>query len=246
MKINLERLNSLIEANGFVALRSRNPQREIRFTRASIADGLFEQLWIDCDGRAGDAVSAYAVVSTVRGLSLTKGMVELRLLHEVAQNSDRGWTMIAGDAQAADWELRLSRLAPAIVRDFAERAGSALLARTMSARTAAAQYAKKLVQLGGTGPACSTLLEQSTPEQGEVAERLVRQPGVLQIPDRFPLYRLATLTMALFGDEIEGRTKAFHTVNPLTDREVMWRIQFIVDWLDSIGGRPAPGSAHAP
>jgi hypothetical protein len=231
MKIKALRLLSRFRSDQGFQIAWLDRANEFAYVRASCVEGVFEQLIVKGAGKHREAIYADAAVSIVRGQVATKGLVELALLDELATDSERGYAIVRTDAQAIEWEKRFAELAPSRVVALAVEKGPQLLLQTLEARNAAAKYASLLSGERDLDELHAKLFAQATSDQRKEALRLTEWPGVLRIRGAENLYRTATLAIAIFSEDVEGRVDAFVGADPLENRELMWRIQILVDRL---------------
>jgi len=208
---------------------------EFSLVRPSILDGLFEHIVIDGAGKSGEAVGCDVAISLVRSHLGTKGMCELELLAELATDPERGWAIVQTTEQAQEWERRVAEIAPAAARALAQRQGPALLARTAAARTTVEAHLKQLPGVAELDALKAWLLGRLEADAVALARRLAAGPGVLQKAGAELVYELACLAIVLF--EVRSKGVAEAKLDPLGDRELMWRIQLLVDRLE---GRISP------
>jgi len=230
MKVDASRLLSLLGGKEGFALARREPD-EFALVRPSTLDGLFEHIEISGAGKSGEALGCDLAVSVVGGQLGTKGMCELELLAELATDPERGVTIVQTAEQAQDWERRVVEIAPPGVRALAQREGPALLARTARARAAVQAHLKQLPDTHDLDVLKRLLLGRLEPQRADVARRLAGRPGVLQKAGAELLYDVACMAIVLF--EVGNQASAEVKLDPLEDRELMWRIQLLVDHIEA-------------
>lgn len=230
MKVAASRVLSLLGSNEGFTLAGRDPD-EFSLVRPSILDGLFEQIVVDGAGKSGEAVGCDVAISVVRSQLGTKGMCELELLDELATDPERGWAIVQTTEQAHEWERRVAEIAPAAARALARRQGPALLARTARARAAVDAHLTKLPDAADLDALKTWLLGHLETDGVALGHRLADGPGVLQKAGAELLYEVACLAITLFEVRSQGLAEA--RLDPLEDRELMWRIQLLVDRLET-------------
>jgi hypothetical protein len=227
VRLDQETLRGLLQAQGFdTSWRSGN---DLGFVR--MVDGLYEHVVIGSAGREGDAVYANVAISIVQHRLGTKGMCELRLVEEVAGDAERGWTVIRTVDGSREWAQRVAEVAPRAATALAAEKGPALLARTAAARAAVEGYLKKLPDVADLEALKSWLLGRLEGDRVALARRLADGPGVLVKAGAELLYVVACLAIVLF--EIGNSSLSQVSFDPLEDRELMWRIQLLVDRLEA-------------
>jgi hypothetical protein len=204
---------------------------EFAFVRPSALPGLFEQIVISSAGRSGEAVGCDVAISLVRSKLGTKGMCELDLLAELATDPERGWTIIENAEQAQEFERRVGEIAPSAARVLAQRKGPALLTRTAAARAAVDGHLKQLPDVTDLAALKTWLLTGLDSDGAALARRLAAGPGVLQKAGADLVYEVACLAIVRFEVGNQGVSEA--KLDPLGDRELMWRIQLLVDRLEA-------------
>lgn len=233
MRLDQGILRELLQAGGFDGTwRSGS---DIGFVRPSTVAGLFEHVVIGSAGREGEAVYANVAVSIVQHRLGTKGMCELRLVEEVAGDAERGWTVMRSLEESRDWARRLAGMAPRIASALAAERGQALLARTAVARAAVEAHLKRLPDAADLDALKAWLLGRLDADGVALARRLAAGPGVLQKAGAEFVHEVACLALVLF--EAKGQRVAEAKLDPLGDRDLMWRIQLLVDRLE--GRKPA-------
>jgi hypothetical protein len=226
-------VQELLQAHGFDATwRSGS---DFGFVRPSTVAGLFEHVAIGSAGREGDAAYANVAVSIVQHRLGTKGMCELRLVEEVAGDAERGWTVMRSAEAWREWARRLAEMAPHAASILATEKGPALLARTAVARAAVEGHLKQLPDAADLDTLKGWLLGRLDADGVASARRLAAGPGVLQKAGAEIVYEAACLAIVLF--EVRGQSVADAKLDPLGDRDLMWRIQLLVDRLE---GRQKP------
>lgn len=229
MKLDQGTLRELLQVHGFdTTWRSGS---DLGLVRPSTVNGLYEHVVIGSAGREGDAIYANVVISIVHHSLGTKGMGELRLVEEVAADAERGWTVMRTVEESRQWAQKLAEVAPRAVSALATDKGPALLARTAAARAAVGAHLKQLPDTADLDALKTWLLGRLDADGPALARRLAEGPGVLQKAGAELLYEVACLAIVLF--EVRGQGSADAKLDPLEDRELMWRIQLLVDRLEA-------------
>ena len=229
MRIDASRVLGLLGREQGFALAWREPD-EFSLVRPSTLDGLFEQIVIDAAGRSGEAIGCDVAISVVRSQLGTKGMCEMETLAELATDAERGVAIIQTAGQAQEWEKGVARIAPTAARALAQREGAALLARTARARAAVEAHLTKLPVAGDLDVLKTWLLGRLELDGLNVARRLAKSPGVLQKAGAESRYEVACSAIVLF--EVRSQDLADAKLDPLENRELMWRIQLLADRLE--------------
>lgn len=208
-----------------------NRDNESALTRQSQTSGeLFELLIVGWAGRHGEAVSADAGVSVMRGWP-TKGLIETERLPEVDDDRDHHRSMVHSGTDAERWEASVARVAPRKCVECSVRLGPELLARTEPARLAVARYLSQLPSGLAARDARDWLYGKSSSEQRVAANRLRRWPGVLQVEGAELVYEVAALLVMRFASVAESQQALEVSADPLRTPELMWRIQLLRDRL---------------
>lgn len=185
---------------------------DLTFWRSSkVSEGLYEQVRISCSGASSEAVYAYFTCAVVNHGYPTKGLLESRLVTEIATVKERGWTIISSDDDARIWEDSLIDAIYSEFGEFVESVASPLLETTASARSSAQEYVSRL-------------------NDGEVsaeARTIANAPGICQVPGRFDLYEQAASCILEHHAMVEKET-SFDFSRPLFDLQLLWRLQLIV------------------
>lgn len=203
MMISVERLTTLLSPHGFRLIRRNNGCHEVVFGRRSYADDLTERIHIHAQGEAGGAVPARLAI-LVDGLA-----AEWELLTDLAENKERGWTIIDTTEKAIAWEKKLAEVAPARLTELAREKGPNLLARTEHVRSQARAYLAFLGEIGDAHALLPRLRAMATPEQNAEVDRLVQRLAVVYIPNGDPVYKIVGLTLYLFSGKTERDANRF-------------------------------------
>jgi hypothetical protein len=228
MKINASRLLTLLGEHGFVRGGKPNLGDSRSFVRPDTRPGLFQWATVYCTGKEGDTVVG-AVDVAVTSYIGTKGLVESRLLNEIAQVQARGWTIIKDAAQARTWEREFARIAPSRAAELATELGPSLLKTTAIAREAVRGYLGHVDQAKPLDEVLREFLRRADAAREAEAARLAGWPGVLQIRGMADIYMIACLCLVEFEKEVEKARESFVGQDPLRNRELMWRIQLLSD-----------------
>src|SRR5437016_441907 len=107
MKIKPKRIVAGLTLQGFQLGFSEEGWTEFVFVRKHGPD-LFERISVgqgyQRGGRVGDIVSASVECAITPGRTALKGMAEVECLTEIASDPKTGWTALAGEPDAIDWE----------------------------------------------------------------------------------------------------------------------------------------------
>jgi hypothetical protein len=227
MKINPARLLQLLAAAGYERGFSTGAVPSFSLIRPSAVAGLYESIVVDAGGREAEAVAAEVGVSVTK-VVMYKRMGAVRLINEVAENAERGQTIIRSKEKAIEWEQRLAAIAPDLSSAWAESEGPAILASNQEVRSIADAYAK---QLDSKMP-CSKLLEHlrsiASQHSVEVAENIFNSGG------RGPrgtedAYALACVAIVHFVGVVEPHRASLVSANPLCDPDLQDRIHQVAD-----------------
>ncbi len=227
MSISVARILSLIEQDGFVLVH-KNANGQSSFRRPDSQPKLSQWIIVDCAGRQHEAVVGSIATSVTKRISI-KGLMEMRLLDEIAEVEERGWTIVDSTEKAKEWEVQLARVAPLRAAEMAAEIGPEILDRTESARIAVGKYLGCLIDTADAGTQLQFLREQAEQSIVADAERLANWPGVLQVAGAEDQYLLATLCVLHFQRHVENPLCSFIGSDPLENDQLMWRIQLLAD-----------------
>jgi hypothetical protein len=160
-----------------------------------------------------------------------KGFMESRLLRELAEDQERGWTIIKTTSQATKWESKLVQSAPEAAARFEAEQGTALLERSKPLRECVNRYLQKLVIVDSSANGLLEIRKQADDITLGEADRLMASVAIQQIPKCEELYELACLCVLRYSLEVEGPGVSYFGQDPLENVALMWRIQLLVDKL---------------
>lgn len=227
MSISVARIRSILEQDGFV-LVGNNTSGQSSFRRTASQSHLFEWIIVDCAGRQHEAVVG-SIATSVTKCILTKGLMEMRLLDEIAGIEERGWTIVDSIRHAKEWEAQLAKVAPMRSAEMATEVGPDILERTKLARIAVGKYLGSLTHMEDVDIQLKLLRGQAKQYIVADAERLANWPGVLQVAGAEAQYLLATLCVLYFQRHVEDESFTFMGSDPLENDQLMWRIQLLAD-----------------
>ncbi|MBI3723852.1 RHS repeat-associated core domain-containing protein, partial [bacterium] len=180
--------------------------------------------------RRGDSAYAVVWVTVVREQCSTKGLVEDRLVKEIAAEKS-GWTFFPTTEAAKAWERRLASIAPKMARDLAVEKGPEVLERTAAARDAVARYLRFLGGFESPWQARAALSTDMSDADQREAARLAEFAGVLKVRGAGDQYAAACTAIVKHAATVEETPMPFRGVSPLDERNLMWRIQLLTDAL---------------
>lgn len=225
MKVKQQRLLAPLDAHGFTPGLRTYTVPSFTFVRRSESADLFESIIIEAQGKNGEAVIASVGVAVTRTV-MYKVMGDVRLLLEMAEVKDRGWTIISTEDKAKQWEEELVRTAPSLAREWAKSEGESILAGTQEARSAVRKYLERLHPVG---------------DLKELNERLRRSANARTLSESDRMYSggvegtetahdIACLAVLLFSEELENG-KSYFGCSSLDDTSLMQRIAILADRL---------------
>ena len=226
--INHERLLTLLEPVGFELVWLSSIERMGEFSRKSAEAGAYEFLVYRCHGRRGHAVGGLLRLSVTRRVA-GHGMLESRVLSDVAEDADRGWTMIRSATHAREWEHRFAEVGPKAVVQFSQEIAPELVRRTAAARRASTVYLRRIDSGRGLWRRIRELQERVGPECVLEAERMARSAMFWRGAEDH--YEVACLGILAYEGEVEPAERSWRGEDPRTCPQLMWRIQFIADEL---------------
>src|SRR5207248_1369102 len=106
------RLLSSLEQHGFNSGPGLSSQDSFTFVRKSKAPDLFEWIFIEASGKRSEAVVASVATSLTSTILDRRGLAVEHLLMEIAEDQERGWSIVESQAEAREWESRLVGVAP--------------------------------------------------------------------------------------------------------------------------------------
>jgi hypothetical protein len=227
--ISAERLLTLLHPLNFRQGLATRAAGSLTFVRRSSLSELFDSIIVDCQGRNGEAVYASVGISATRTV-MYKVLGDVRLIEVLADNKDRGWTVIDDANQAKYWERRLAAVAQQEVADWAAQVGPRILEQTRNARAAAVQYLERLRHAGGADEVLKQLQARASQRTADAAKRLFESPGGSGVAGTESAYRAACYALMLDAKEVE--VAEYLTVDSAaTNVEVMMRIHLLADRL---------------
>jgi hypothetical protein len=123
----------MLREHGFTYGPESRTSDDLIFTRPSHISDLFESIIVSCQGKRGEAVYASVGVSVTNEVAY-KIFGDVKLLEELAEDSERGWTIIEDGIKARKWESRLAALGPVRAKEWADVRGPRLLEETIQLR----------------------------------------------------------------------------------------------------------------
>jgi hypothetical protein len=148
MKVDIGRLCDLLGRSGFAY--HRVPNEHPCLVRRSVISGLFEAIVVRASGKHGEAVYAYAVTSITQ-TPMFKTLGKARIITEIAEVAERGWTIIRNRRDAIKWEEDLGAVADRIASNWSQNVVSSLLEETEQLRQLAAECITNRVNTHGSG-----------------------------------------------------------------------------------------------
>jgi hypothetical protein len=205
--------------------------RTLVMARASFASGLYESITVQSAGQKSHVVQARIGVWFGR-----HGIVcgQSRLLTELAPHSRTGILMVRDAEAARRAECRIAHLAPSAVEIYARNFGLQLLARLSKLKPHVEGYLRRIGG-GDVTRNLSRVNALANADQIEFARRLLEIPGVQRTSAPVE-YRLAALSLAVFGEEVEGNDLPF-LYQAMKGAPLMLRLQLIVHQLIENGDR---------
>jgi hypothetical protein len=231
MSVSPDRLRELLAADGFKPIWVDTLFGSFRFGRIGSFPGLFEQVWINTQGKTQEAVTASVAVSVVNSNTATRGLFEERHLSEVDTHEFRAYSNIENKEDALAWEKRLGQVASDAVLACARAQAQGLLQRTARVRDLIDRYESTIGSNESLDNLETLLKRKATAEQLQAAAKLAEWPGVCQFRGGQVLYEIACLMLILFAEKVEAKPDFFAKSDPLLELEVMWRIQVLTDRL---------------
>ena len=199
--------------------------RDVTFERLSELDGLFESIKIKFVGKRSERAGVWIGVAVVPAWLITKGLIELELMLETADDLERGVADVEAEDSLRRFERRLAEAGPARVADLVRRRGSAILERTEKVRSISESYAaeiQKLVTASSPSGAVAEVRALLGPSMSVHVTRLAN--CITADSGARGIYELAACALIIFGVAIEKRD--FSTADSV-ETEVRWRMSLI-------------------
>jgi hypothetical protein len=226
IKVRPSRLLSSLAQYGFVAGPELSGQDSFTFVRRAKMPDLFEWIFVEASGKRSEAVVALVATSLTSKILDRRNLAEECLLTEIAQDQERGWTIVETQADAREWESQLVARGPLRAEQLTTERGEKLLQRTKKARQAVKRY---LAHVNLTKPLAAQIAElrpNADPKQLGVAERLASWWGCEE-----DIFALAWLCIVSFEGQVEETPQSFAEQNPNFNSELLCRIELIADAL---------------
>ena len=214
MKVRQNRLLARLKEHGFASGPESRTSDDLIFTRPSHIPGLFESIIVGCQGKRGEAVHASVGTAVTRQV-MYKVLGDVKLLEELAENQERGWTIIEDDGKAREWEGRLAQIGPLRAREWAEAGGPKVLHDTAEVRAAADRYFTLVNPTNDLAQVLSNLKQTSSKRIADEAERFHACPILSGTTGTETAYQVACYLIARHSEELEG--KSVLGCNPMDD-----------------------------
>jgi hypothetical protein len=228
MKVRPDRLLALLKEHGFTHGTRTYTVDSFTFVRQSFTDDLFESIVVESQGKHGEAVYASVGVAVTRTVTY-KVLGDVHLLEELAENVERGWTIITDENRAKQWESQLARIGASRARQWAQARGPAILKNTEDTRVAVKKYLARLQPATALSELLASIKRRSSPQIVADAERLCDCPGASGVEGTELAHELACYAILCFSEELEG--KSFRGIKPFDDSGLMDRIILLADRL---------------
>lgn len=223
-------MTDLLSEAGFKVGRANEVEPSVSFTRLR-EDQVYELIRCSFAGKKREAAVCRIGASVTRVVEL-KGLSENELLLDVAQNRERGWTIVERDQQLGEWAKSVASVGVPSVRRFADRVAAELLGRTECARVKASRCFSELKGLGAPSEVYQLLMNSSSRAELDLSQRLSEWPGVMQISGSEFEYRLACLAVVKIVRRNDLPDPSNVEDMPLQNPQLMWEIQLMADrWL---------------
>jgi hypothetical protein len=227
IKVKPSRLLSQLSSHGFATGPTLPAQDSFTFVRQASRPALFEWIVVEASGKKSEAVYASVATGLTRWM-VGRSLAEEALLMELAENQERGWSIIKTDAAARDWESRLvSAALPNLERITLER-GVPLLERTEQLRRAVSAYTARLDLTKPMPDLAGALNQHADPKLLGVAQRAAWDVGLDE-----DTYGLAWLCIISYEKVVEEQPTSFFRQNPYTNPELLSRLHLVADWIVS-------------
>jgi hypothetical protein len=241
IKVRPSRLLVHLERDRFVSGPTLLSQDSFTFVRETSDPDLFEWIIVEASGKASEAVCASIGIALTRTILMRDDSISHETpLFEIAENQERGWTIIETTSAARAWESKLTALAPRAVECLTlERAGD-LLRRTNYLRRVVKKYISILDLSVPLSFQISHFRKAHDAKLSGVARRLAWGVAVRQASDiaqrlawvdSEDIYELAWLCIATNETTEEEEPMNFSHQNPNSNSDLMWRIHLIADWI---------------
>ncbi len=237
--INASRLLEILAPQRFQLAWERWSGRQFNFdfVRSSLANGVFEHIEIDSQGKRGEAVFCRVWVSPLKGHRVhikPSPDVDEPLLEICDCLPDRAYSLIECASAARSWELRVGSIAPPRVSNLAQKHAQEIADQTEAPRRAAVQYVDRIRQISDE-PVMQYLANQlrsrATPDQEHEASRLGELARVPPLNDVNDAIECAAIAIALFGPVVDGEHGGFRGESPSRNQGLRLRLHITADRL---------------
>lgn len=224
MKVKAHRLLDGLRGVGFALGFPTYGADSYTFIRSSINDSLYESIIVEAQGRNYEAVYASVGVSVTKTV-MYKGLGDVKVLDEIAEDLERGWTIIVDDSKAREWEANLVRVGPERASEWARLRGNSILKDTEDIRNAIGKY----LAIVGPFKDAEQLSQKVRQQSASCIVELANHLHVGGVPGKEDTYQLASLIILRYSEEAEKRS--FLGTNPIHDLCLMDRIKLLADRL---------------
>jgi hypothetical protein len=197
------RLFRELEKHGFRSGRGMCAANSFNFIRPSLLEGLWESIIVNGQGKHGEAVYA-SVGSSVTSTVMYKEFGVVHPLLELAEVTERGWTIIETDSKALAWENELIAIGPQRAREWTTKNGPDLLRNTEQARQHVNEYLSHLKLVGNLEDVLTTFRATLSPPISDEYERISRSPGTSGALGTELAYELASYAILTFSLDVEN------------------------------------------
>lgn len=228
MKVRHKRLAKLLMGHGFTSVSRSQVSHGWTFVRPSHINELFESIIVESQGKRNEAVYASVGLAVTQTVTY-KELGDVQLLEELAEEPQRGWTIIDDDSKAKLWEQKLAAVGPVRAAQLAETLGKQLLQSTAPLRAIVKKYSDCLSRQMPLSQSLGLLKRNCNSEFVMEAQRLVDCPLFESEGLKALCYQLACHVISCNSATVESRSFIGH--DPEYDIELLDRIELLADRL---------------
>jgi len=224
MKVKADRLVVPLKEHGFCRGYPTYAKDSFTFVRSRSYGELYESIIVESQGSEDEAVYASVGVSLTRTV-MYKVLGDVKLLDELAEDRERGWTIIRDVEKARKWERELVRIGPRRACEWAEFREKFLLESTEEVRTAVRKYLTIVEPIIDIDHSYQRVFESCDDQIVDEAKR-IEVGGVLG--ER--VYQLACLIILRHSEQAENG-RSFLGCNAALDTDFTDRVKILADKL---------------
>jgi len=223
--VRAERMSGPLRDRGFIDGYPTYSKASFSFIRHRKSDGLYESIVVEFQGKKLDAVFASVGVSVTKAV-MYKVLGDVKLLDEIAEDQQRGWTIITNETKGIEWESAVVRIGPDRAAEWADLRSQVILQSTLESRAAVERYLRIIGSDSSIEDLRRVLLENCNSQLIEDA----KQMQVGGVPGTEEAHELACLVVLAYSADVENG-RSFIGINPWNNMTLMERIKILADRL---------------